>query len=152
MQEHTTELLKKYLTRLPAGFWKQYRRNPSLTIFNKHEVIFREGEEAEAAFLLYHGKVWVVKKREDSREDSLEKHRYSVIEMIRPKEILGLPSVLSTMAYTTSAIAMSKVYSLRIGKETLLQCLMSHPCYQRSIAEKLSRKIAQYEKVLPRGY
>lgn len=141
MQVSVSVLLSQYLSgQMPVGPWKNYVHHPSMRIFNKHEALFREGEAAEAVFLLYKGKVMMVKQKNEGF--------YSIIATLHAGEIIGLPAAISALSYHTSVIAKSKVYTFRVLKEELLQYLADHPYCYFAVAKKLCNKIIDYESIL----
>lgn len=117
-------------------------------LYKKNEIIFSEGEKADAVFLVCKGKVVLVKRKEGHSTSIQKNHSYGVIDHFTSGEMLGLPAALSDNTHSTSAIAQSKVHALKVKREDLLLFLANHPTFHISVARKLSRKILHYERVL----
>lgn len=143
----THELIRAYLSEPTfKHVSKSHVHAPILKVFKKDEIIFREGEEAKAVFLLWKGKVIIAKKKENSQGPN-----FYILDTLEPGELLGLVGVLSNISYTTSAVAAAKVQAFEVLKEEFIQFLKVHPSCQLSIAERLSKKIMHYESILSKG-
>lgn len=144
----TNKLIMAFLSEFPlVHLSKNDVHSPILKVFRKNEIIFREGEGAKALFLLWKGKVLIGKKK-DSGISSPERPGFDILDTLKPGEMLGLVGVLSNLSYTTSAVAVTKVHTFEVLKEEFLHFLIEHPSSHLSVAEKLSRKIVYYERIL----
>ena len=90
--------------------WKNYETG---------EVIFREGEESDAAFLILSGEVQIVKGYET--EEAKE------IALLRAGEYVGEMGAIDNQPRSASAVALGKVVCAPVTPEDFLDMLRRNP-------------------------
>lgn len=87
--------------------------------FRPGELIFGQGQECKAVFLVHSGAVELVFEDQRNRKHSLR--------LVRPGDLLGLPAAVSSRPYSKSAIAAEPVELHRIELKEFLKFLEFHP-------------------------
>ena len=108
--------------------------------FKKYDTLFREGEAAQKVYLLYQGKVQLIKKHSDQQQ--------YLISTLTSGSTIGMPAVLAQSVYTSTAVAITLVRACPIEQEVLLQFLRQHPQYYQKLAENLAQTVLHYEKII----
>jgi CRP-like cAMP-binding protein len=88
--------------------------------FHDADVVFRDGEEAEAVYVVVSGGIDV-----DLRGDRME-------AAVQEQEVLGLLSVMSGARYSATAIARGDVTALRIDRRRLQDLREASPEFDRT--------------------
>jgi CRP-like cAMP-binding protein len=83
------------------------------------DVIFREGEPSDAAFLILSGKVEVVRRQRDGED----RH----IAILGKGEYVGEMGAIDDKPRSASAIAMGPVVCMSVDQEEFMEMLLSRP-------------------------
>lgn len=98
------------------------------------EVLFRQGDTGDAAFVILSGKADVVVERSEGP--------FKVAE-VQENAIVGEIAILCDIARTATVVAKTQVEALRISKETFVKMLADFPEMSievlRVLADRLSR-------------
>lgn len=133
-----TELLKHFLFKTPLP--DILRLSQYLVTLRKHEILIREGALAQVVYLLYRGKVQLIKKHSNGQQ--------YVMTTLSTGSTVGVPAVLTQSCYTSTAIAASLVCACPLPRDTFLQFLSQYPQSYQFLAEQLAHTVIFYEKNL----
>jgi CRP-like cAMP-binding protein len=104
--------------------------------FKKGEVIFREGDDAQEAYLLQEGRVRLV-KRVRAMERSLM--------VLRPNELFGETALLDGARHACTALALSEVAALALDPATFRRLLETNPAIALRVVQQLVRRLRDAE-------
>ena len=104
--------------------------------FKKGDVIFREGEEADEAYLLQEGAVRLV-KRVRAVERSLM--------VLKPNDLFGETALIDGAHRTSTAVALSEGASLALDPATFRRMLESHSAIALRVVQQLVRRLSDAE-------
>lgn len=105
-------------------------------LFQRSEFIFREGEPADALYLLRDGWVDIV------INTSGEGDRQELVTTLTPGEIFGWSAVVEPHIYTASALCASPVEAIRFGGAGLLALFEANPRLGCLLTRKICRVIS----------
>jgi CRP-like cAMP-binding protein len=109
-------------------------RHKTEQVYNKGEMLFREGSLPSGIFYIVEGKVKKYKLDPDSREQ--------IIYVANTGELLGYHALLAEDRYPDSAAALEKSKIAFIPKEDFLEALSLSPVLQRRLLKTLSHEFA----------
>jgi CRP/FNR family transcriptional regulator, cyclic AMP receptor protein len=104
--------------------------------FAMGEVIFREGDAADAAFLLQEGRVRLIK-----RVRTVER---SLI-VLRPGDLFGESALVAGSPRSSTAIALSDAVALALDQSTFQNLLETYPAVGGRMVEQLVRRLRDAE-------
>lgn len=104
--------------------------------FQKGDVIFREGEDANEAYLLQEGTVRLV-KRVRGAERSLM--------VLKANDLFGESALIEAATRTSTAVALTDGVSLAIDPATLRRLLEANPSIVFRLVQQLIRRLAEAE-------
>jgi CRP-like cAMP-binding protein len=104
--------------------------------FSAGDVIFRDGDEAEEAFLLHSGRVRLIK-----RIGSVERG----LRILRPGDLFGESALMKGAARNRTAVALDEVVALALDEHTFQQVLFSSPQVGGKILEQVIRRLRDAE-------
>jgi CRP-like cAMP-binding protein len=104
--------------------------------FESGEVIYREGEPGDEAYLLEDGMVRLIKKIRGTDRS---------LGMLRPGDIFGESALVSARQRTQTAVAMSAGIARRFTRENLVGLLATDTEAAAGIIQQLARRLADAE-------
>ncbi|ORY48968.1 hypothetical protein BCR33DRAFT_15060 [Rhizoclosmatium globosum] len=115
-----------------------------LSVFNKGEVLYREGDKASYLFLITAGQV-EVSKRVDSNDETSESVK---LVTLGPGEYVG-ESILSGLPINATIVsAEDNTSALRLDHATFASLLSEHPALSASLLKGLSHELRTFRNVL----
>ena len=113
--------------------------------FERHQVIFEEGEPAYGLYIVCEGKVKLAKH-------SL-KGKKQILKLLGPGEILGEKTMFDREVYTAYAETLEDTTLHFIEREPFLAFLREHPEVALRLIEKLSRELKAFQgKLMEASY
>lgn len=104
--------------------------------FEAGDVIFREGDHAEEAYLLEEGRVRLIK-----RVRGLERS----LMVLRPGDLFGESALLTGARRSSTAIALSPTLALSLDQTTLHGLLEKNPLVASRVVKQLVRRLRDAE-------
>jgi len=120
---------------LPETEHQDLLQHCSVLEFDKREIIFREGEEAEAIWFILSGWVRLVKHSPEGRS-------VTVIVMTPKEPICGV-SALGYGMYTATAVAASHVQVAKVPRATFTGLLERYPFFSKKVIEICCKRIRE---------
>ena len=114
--------------------------NRKVRIYKKKEIIFYEGDFANAIYFVSSGKVRTYKINEDAKE-------YSV-DLYGPGDFIGYLSILEGSDYKESAEAMEETEIFKIPKEDFTELLFKNRDISNSFIKMLAHNVLEKEEKL----
>ncbi len=99
----------------------------------KGEILFFQGDTAEAAYVVHTGRISIALGSPDGRE--------MIIDEMKPGEIFGEVGLLTQKTHSASAIAITNSQVLIIPREPFLEVLEGDPGFARRILEILAHRL-----------
>jgi len=119
---------------------EQGERDRLLTRYGKHfargDVVFREGEPADEAYLLQDGRIRLV-RRVRGTERSLQ--------AVRANELFGETALLDGAQRTCTALAMTDGVALALDQDTFRRLLETNPPVATRVVQQLVRRLRDAE-------
>jgi CRP-like cAMP-binding protein len=104
--------------------------------FKAGDVLFRDGEPAEEAFLLQDGRVRLI-KRVGAMERSLR--------VLRPGDLFGESALMRGAPRNSTAVALSDGAALQLDQATFQQVLTTNPAVGARVLQQLIRRLRDAE-------
>lgn len=104
--------------------------------FSAGDVIFREGGDAERAYLLQEGRVRLI-KRMGAVERSLR--------VLRPGDLFGESALMEAAPYNSTAVALSEGAALALDQSTFQQVLSKNASVAPRVVKQLARRLREAE-------
>ncbi len=104
--------------------------------FKAGDVLFRDGEPAEEAFLLQEGRVRLI-KRVGAMERSLR--------VLRPGDLFGESALMRGAPRNSTAVALSDGAALELDQATFQQVLTTNPAVGARVLQQLIRRLRDAE-------
>lgn len=114
--------------------------NRKVRVYKKKEIIFYEGDFANAIYFVSSGKVRTYKINDDAKE-------YSV-DLYGPGDFIGYLSILEGSDYKESAEAMEETEILKIPKEDFTELLFKNRDISNSFIKMLAHNVLEKEEKL----
>ncbi len=114
--------------------------NRKTRIFKKKEIVFYEGDYANAIYFVSSGKVRAYKINEDAKEYSSD--------LYGPGDFIGYLSILEGDEYKESAEAMEDTEVLKIPKEDFIELLFKNRDVSSSFIKMLAHNVLEKEERL----
>lgn len=96
----------------------------------KREVLFKEGDNADAVFCVQTGKFKISREVVDGKRQ--------IMDVLGPGAVLGYHSLLSGKSFSFSAEAMEPAKVCRISRDQFLSLVHNDPKFTREILDRLS--------------
>jgi CRP-like cAMP-binding protein len=97
--------------------------------FRRGEIVFREGDKAEAAFILAEGTIELFRERQDKQVP---------VGTLEPGALIGEYALITTTQRPASAVAAGAVSLLKVDRRSFRRILEEYP----DLAVRLYRRIA----------
>ncbi len=104
--------------------------------FQRGEVIFREGDDAQQAYLLQEGRVRLVR-----RIRGIERS----LTVLRPIELFGESALIDGARRTSTALALTEGAALALDQNTFRRLLETNPSVALRVVQQLVRRLRDAE-------
>ena len=101
--------------------------------YGKDEYIFYEGESCEWLYIVYHGRVKIIKHSPSGKD--------VIIDIIPHGEIFGAVALLSVDTFPASAIAGESTIILKLSKSNFYELEKKFPGVISSIAKTMGKRL-----------
>ncbi|MHA2098376.1 MAG: CoA-binding protein [Candidatus Kariarchaeaceae archaeon] len=108
-------------------------------IFSPGQVIFREGEQTDTAYIIRDGQVEVFKSQED---------RNILLAVRSVGEIVGETSIFEEKQYESTAIARSEVHAISINKDQMDRLIEISPHASRAMFQTILARLRSRQTLL----
>ncbi len=110
--------------------------------FKDGEVIFRNGDPSDAAFLITHGQVEIVQERPDGETES--------VAVLRRGEDFGEMGAIDEKPRSASAIAKGPVACMSVSQEEFMDLLLNRPQESIDLRKVLFERLHKSNEKLAR--
>jgi CRP/FNR family cyclic AMP-dependent transcriptional regulator len=124
----------------PAVFLATAARGRDISTHSKKEVIFAQGEEADAVFYIKKGKVKVAVLSKDGKE--------AVVALLGPDEFVGEGCLIGQPKRLATASAMTECETMRVAKSEIQRILHDEPAFSRMFVSHMLARNARIEEDL----
>ncbi len=104
--------------------------------FNSGQVIYLEGEPAEAIYILETGWVKATRMTRDGREQAMM--------FLRPVDVFGDIAVLTGVPYPGTVTALENVVAWVIPAQTIFDLIQSQPAFALAVIRHLGERVLHY--------
>lgn len=119
----------------PAHFFETSTKGRSISTHRKNEIIFSQGDAADAVFYIKKGKIKVTVVSKQGKE--------AVVALLGADEFLGEGCLIGQPRRVAAAVTMSECTVMRVGKAEIQRLLQDDPAFsQMFMSHILARKIA----------
>jgi signal transduction histidine kinase len=108
------------------------------------QIIFEEGEAGDSLFVIWHGRVAIIKGELSSESPAL-------LAILKPGHIFGEMALLENQPRSASVVAMDAVRLLEVNRASFEQLLREHPDIGREIMAILSRNVRRMSEASSSG-
>jgi CRP/FNR family cyclic AMP-dependent transcriptional regulator len=117
----------------PMLFFETAAKGRSISTHRKNEIIFLQGDAADAVFYIKKGKVKVTVVSKQGKE--------AVVALLGADEFLGEGCLIGQPKRLAAAVAMSECTIMRVGKHEIQRLLQDEPAFsQMFVSHILTRK------------
>jgi signal transduction histidine kinase len=107
--------------------------------YDENEIVLAEGAQAEAVYVVEHGKLALEKKIQIGRHST---PRNATIDYVEPGKMAGFSGLVSPFVYSTSAVCLEPTRVLRIDGPALRTYLEAHPTAGWKVLTKVAELIS----------
>ncbi len=101
--------------------------------YKKKQVIFHEGDESKYSYILFEGRVNIVKASSDGKE--------LVLEIIDPFDLFGALATLKGIQYPATAVAVENSIVGKIPAEVFLSIARKYPDFEKRLLEHITMRL-----------
>ena len=112
----------------------------ALCNYRKNEVVFRQGDPADAVFYIQKGKVKITVVSEQGKE--------AVVAVLGPDEFFGEGSLNRQLRRMGTAVAMTECEIMRVEKAAMIQVLHKQPAFSEMFISHLLERAVRVEQDL----
>jgi|ERR1700677_2463842 CRP-like cAMP-binding protein len=117
----------------PAHFFETSAKGRSISTHRKNEIIFSQGDAADAVFYIKKGKIKVTVVSKQGKE--------AVVALLGADEFLGEGCLIGQPRRVAAAVTMSECTVMRVGKTEIQRLLQDDPAFsQMFMSHILARK------------
>lgn len=117
----------------PARFFETTAKGRSISTHRKNEIIFSQGDAADAVFYIKKGKIKVTVVSKQGKE--------AVVALLGADEFLGEGCLIGQPLRVAAAVTMSECTVMRVGKTEIQRLLQDDPAFsQMFMSHILARK------------
>jgi CRP-like cAMP-binding protein len=117
----------------PAHFFETSTKGRSISTHRKNEIIFSQGDAADAVFYIKKGKIKVTVVSKQGKE--------AVVALLGADEFLGEGCLIGQPRRVAAAVTMSECTVMRVGKAEIQRLLQDDPAFsQMFMSHILARK------------
>jgi CRP-like cAMP-binding protein len=124
----------------PAVFLATAALGRDITKHSKNEVIFAQGDEADALFYIREGKVKVAVVSKDGKE--------AVVALLGPDEFVGEGCLVGQPKRLATASAMTECETMRVTKAEIQRLLRDEPAFSQMFVSHILTRNARIEEDL----
>src|ERR1700721_4796649 len=117
----------------PAAFFQNLGQGRSISTYRKNEIIFSQGDAADAVFYIKEGKVKIAIVSKQGRE--------AVVALLGIDEFFGEGCLIGQPKRLAAAVTMSDCTIMRVGKNEIQRLLQDEPTFSKMfVSHILARK------------
>src|ERR1700727_3664626 len=105
----------------PAHFFETSTKGRSISTHRKNEIIFSQGDAADAVFYIKKGKVSVTVVSKQGKE--------AVVALLGADEFVGEGCLIGQPKRLATAVAMTECVTMRVDKKEIQQVLHDQPAF-----------------------
>ena len=144
-QEPPTDKLKvvgtvPLFSALPQSDWEKVADLLGERTYEKDEYILFEGDPPEALYVVWTGRVKLVRHSREGRD--------VVLDVIGPNRLLGEMAVFEKEARSASVKAVGKSRGLKVDKTTLLRRITEDPLLAINLLKHMSHRIRALDELM----
>ena len=124
----------------PAVFLETTANGRVIATHSKKEVIFAQGDDADAVFYIRKGKVKVAIVSKQGKE--------AVIALLGPDEFVGEGCLIGQPKRLTTASAMTECQTMRVAKAEIQRVLQDEPAFSQMFVSHILARNARVEEDL----
>ena len=124
----------------PAVFLATAALGRDISTYSKKEVIFAQGDDADAVFYIKKGKVKVAIVSKQGKE--------AVIALLGPDEFVGEGCLIGQPKRLTTASAMTECQTMRVAKAEIQRVLQDEPTFSQMFVSHILARNARVEEDL----
>jgi CRP/FNR family cyclic AMP-dependent transcriptional regulator len=124
----------------PAVFLATAAPGRDISTHSKNEVIFAQGEDADAVFYIKKGKVKVSVVSKDGKE--------AVVALLGPDEFVGEGCLIGQLKRLASASAMTECETTRVAKAEIQRLLDNEPAFSQMFVSHILARNSRVEEDL----
>jgi CRP/FNR family cyclic AMP-dependent transcriptional regulator len=121
--------LKVFLTKADGG--------RTISKYRTNQIVFSQGDPADSAFYIHHGKVKVSIASEQGKE--------AVIAILGPNEFCGESCLTGQPRRVATATAMTECVVMRLAKATIIRVLHDEPAFSEMFVSHLLARTMRVE-------
>ena len=124
----------------PATFLESAGRGRTISKYRPKDIVFAQGEDADAVFYIKKGKVKITVISKQGRE--------AVVAVLGMDEFVGEGCLIGQMKRLATAAAMTECEIMRIEKEEILEILQNEPTFSLMFVSHIMARSARIEEDL----
>jgi CRP-like cAMP-binding protein len=124
----------------PAAFLATAALGRDISTYAKNEVIFAQGDEADAVFYIKKGKVKIAIVSKQGKE--------AVIALLGPDEFVGEGCLIGQPKRLATASAMTECQTMRVAKAEIQRVLQDEPAFSQMFVSHILTRNARVEEDL----
>jgi CRP-like cAMP-binding protein len=121
----------------PKAFLADAGSGRSITKYRKNQIVFSQGEPADAVFYVQKGKVRVSVVSDRGKE--------AIVSILGPDEFFGEGCISGQALRISTVDAMTETVVVRIGKEEMVQLLKEEPLFSQMFTTHLLSRTMRIE-------
>ncbi len=124
----------------PAAFLATAGVGRAISTYSKKEVLFAQGDDADAVFYIKKGKVKVAVLSKDGKE--------AVVALLGPDEFVGEGCLLGQPKRLATASAMTECEAMRVQKSEIQRAIRDEPAFAQMFVSHILARNARVEEDL----
>ena len=124
----------------PAAFFETAAKGRVISTHRNKEIIFSQGDEADAVFYIKKGNVKICVASNDGKE--------AVIAILGADEFFGEGCLIGQPKRLATAMAMSDCVTMRVEKKEILRVLQDEPAFSKMFLSHILTRSARVEEHL----
>ena len=124
----------------PAAFLATAGVGRTISTYSKKEVLFAQGDDADAVFYIKKGKVKVAVLSKDGKE--------AVVGLLGPDEFVGEGCLLGQPKRLATASAMTECEAMRVQKSEIQRAIRDEPAFAQMFVSHILARNARVEEDL----
>ena len=121
----------------PAAFFETAAKGRTISTHRKKEIIFSQGDAADAVFYIKKGNVKVCVLSNDGKE--------AVVAILGTDEFLGEGCLIGQPKRLATAMAMSECVTMRVEKREIVRVLQDEPAFSKMFLSHVLARSARVE-------
>lgn len=124
----------------PAAFLRTSAKGRSISTYQKRQIIFAQGDAADAVIYIKKGKIKVTVVSKQGKE--------AVVAILGPDEFLGEGCLIGQPNRLATATAMTECVTMRVEKTEILRVLKNEPAFSEMFVSHVLARSARIEEDL----